>query len=190
MKVTKSITLKHRPNKKGNLIKQFVTELPDSKLTLSQQITKSYPFKDGSGRLDVQLRYDDQCRNNRNTFAITASEYRNVNGYIKNVSNGCNHELIKRTAPDLAHLIRWHLVSSDGPLHYLENTTYLASNVEWDGSIKERNLDYARNAAADLNITDAELTADSESLVDNLMNRLPNLMQLFKSEMEKLNFVY
>lgn len=71
------------------------------------------------------IRYDDECGNGHNTFAITC-DIRNSRG--KWVAGGCCHEEFAQAYPEFAHLIKWHLCSSDGPIHYIANTLYHASN--------------------------------------------------------------
>lgn len=38
------------------------------------------------------------------------------------------HDLIQERVPEYSHLIKWHLVSTDGPMHYIANTLYHASD--------------------------------------------------------------
>jgi len=68
----------------------------------------------------VVVRYDDQCGNGHNTFSITSD-------------NGCDHERIARKFPELAPLIKWHLCSSDGPMHYIPNTLCHAGDRDCHG---------------------------------------------------------
>ena len=44
-------------------------------------------------------------------------------------SCGCIHDVIAKYTP-FNNLIKWHLCSSDGPMHYIANTLYHASQVE------------------------------------------------------------
>lgn len=101
--------------------------LPISRLSTSSQILKaSKMWKKGKDRheLTVTLRYDDRCGNGHNTFSITGVLH--VNGRWD--SCGCLHELIQEHFPEYRHLIKWHLVSSDGPMHYIANTLYHVSD--------------------------------------------------------------
>lgn len=68
--------------------------------------------------LIAKVRYDDECGNGHNTFAIT--------GEIWQAKSGRIHEDIAKRLPELAPYIKWHLVSSDGPMHYIANTVYHA----------------------------------------------------------------
>lgn len=80
--------------------------LPQSTLTKNQKRTVT-------GRLTVYLRYDDECNNGHNTFSIITR-------------NGCDHARIVTRMPHLAKYIKWHLMSSEGPIHYIANSLYWA----------------------------------------------------------------
>ena len=98
-----------------------------SKLTEKQKQTLKVPadLVDELGIDTVQIRYDDQCGNGHNTFAITA--------WSKNMG-GCCHDEVVKAFPHLKPFIKWHLTSSDGPLHYIANTVYHASDRDcWGG---------------------------------------------------------
>ena len=106
--------------------------LPNSTLTKSQKQkrTREYTENGQRYRATVNIRYDDECDNGHNTFAITVDVYRIAkNGRLIENSFGCQHELAVRLWPDLAPFIKWHLVSTDGPMHYIENTTYHAKAI-------------------------------------------------------------
>lgn len=83
--------------------------------------------------LRVEIRHDDQCKNGHNSFAITGDirDHRGVS-----VAGGCVHEDIAAVFPELAHLIKWHLSSTDGPMHYLANALYLAGDRDHNGKRK------------------------------------------------------
>lgn len=76
----------------------------------------------------VTLRFDDACGNGHNTFSITGEVDRLHRGRWGEDSGGCIHELIAARMPEFAPLIKWHLCSSDGPLHYIANTVFLAGD--------------------------------------------------------------
>lgn len=105
--------------------------------------TDARPIKGyGEGAtISAELRFDDECGNGHNTFSITADvtipSKRKSNGYYGrvDVAGGCLHEDIARVFPELAPLIKWHLVSTDGPMHYVANTTYHASNRDHHGCL-------------------------------------------------------
>lgn len=79
--------------------------------------------------LVIKLRYDDECGNGHNSFAITGDIYKaGRRGDHNYYAGGCVHDEIKKHAPELAKYIKWHLVSSDEPMHYVNNTLYLAGD--------------------------------------------------------------
>ncbi len=94
---------------------------------------------DGLHAAVAEVRYDDQCGNGHNSFAITGSVYGRGGSRRDGVyyttsgkvltweSGGCVHEVIAEHIPELAPYIKWHLCSSDGPMHYIANTMYWAS---------------------------------------------------------------
>ena len=83
--------------------------------------------------ITARVRFDDECGNRHNTFSITGEIYSAVElengwGQIKTdrsfQAGGCIHEDVAKAFPELAPLIKWHLCSSDGPMHYVANTMY------------------------------------------------------------------
>lgn len=76
-------------------------------------------------RLVATVRYDDQCENGHNTFSITGKLREGIH-----ISSGCTHDDIAKRIPELAPFIKWHLCSSDGPMHYIANTIYHASDKD------------------------------------------------------------
>jgi len=81
--------------------------------------------------LIAHARYDDECGNGHNTFSITgeirrAKQGQSIGGDCE--SCGCIHEDIAKWLPELAPYIKWHLMSSDGPMHYIDNTVYHAQS--------------------------------------------------------------
>lgn len=157
--------------------------LPPSILVKKQVKTFGPRPIDGYGAnaaMTVTVRYDDQCGNGHNAFAITAEVRRPRRSRIE--AGGCMHAEIARLFPELAPYIKWHLVSSDGPMHYIANTVYMA------GEGKPRDLNLARQAAVWPDASDAELMSDN--LAERLAARLPALMLEFKAAVESLGFVY
>lgn len=105
--------------------------------------------EDGKPRLVIaEVRWDDQCGNGYNTFAVTGSVYgphgHVINGTAKTSdgtllfmeSCGCVHEDIAAHIPELAPMIRWHLFDPFGPMHYVANTVYLAGDRDCWGMKK------------------------------------------------------
>lgn len=87
-------------------------------------------------RITAHVRYDDQCGNGHNTFSITADvDEKTQNGYwvVSAGAGGCCHEEVAKHFPELAPFIKWHLVSADGPTHYIDNTIYHAGDLDYRG---------------------------------------------------------
>ena len=81
--------------------------------------------------ISVELRFDDSCRNGHESFAITAEVRRPNRRDVE--ACGCLHEDIARVFPELQPLIKWHLTSTDGPMHYVANTCYHAGDRDCNG---------------------------------------------------------
>ena len=92
-------------------------------------------------QMRVTIRFDDELNNGHATFVITCDVFRVVlrtlrgKQYkrIEDIGGGAAHDDIARLFPELAPLMRWHLVSTDGPMHYLANTVYLAGDRDHRG---------------------------------------------------------
>jgi len=116
-------------------------QLPESILIKKQTKVygpKIYTEHGCTYKLTVTVRYDDSCGNGHNTFSITAMQYRKShNGAWVEDSCGCMYETIAARFPELAQYIKWHLTSSDGPLHYITNTVYLVGDRDCWGLRKD-----------------------------------------------------
>ena len=138
--------------------------------------------------ITATVRYDDQCGNGHNTFSITAS--------TTDGCGGCLHDEIARYFPELAPLIAWHLVSSDGPLHYLENTMYwLGRRGYRDGKPGDPpNLDHARKTACWPKLPQGYVITGTEisnlEIKIALERRLPGLLKRFKAAVESLGMEF
>lgn len=126
------------------------------------------------GRLSVEMRFDDECKNGHERFSITAS----LTDKGHWIAGGCLHDEIAETFPELAPLIKWHLCSTDGPLHYIANTLY---------HVEQGRLDYARSSAIWPEATDEQLKAATR---ETLEARLPALMSEFKAAMLDAGFIW
>lgn len=87
-------------------------------------------LKPGLSSVSVEIRFDDDCRNGHNTFSITGEVRTHSLGESW---GGCVHDEIAKAFPEFAPLIQWHLVSADGPMHYLANALYLAGDRDSSG---------------------------------------------------------
>ena len=137
--------------------------------------------------LKAVVRHDDRCENGHNTFSVTASLYV---GYVERAC-GCLHDEIRERIPELAPFIKWHLCSTDGPLHYVANTVYHAGEYQATLRVsggKERDLDAARRSAIWPDATDEELI--EPGLEQRLADRLPALLEDFQAAVESLGLTY
>lgn len=143
-----------------------------------------------------EIRYDDECGNGHNTFSVTG-EIR------KERAGACGEELAKRFFPELEPLLKWHLCSSDGPLHYIENALFW---LGWRGDYKDTpSIEHFKKtvvfgeAVGDGAITPEELVADHGARLGKtvnkygkseddikawLKNRLPSLLKNFRQAVE------
>lgn len=104
-------------------------------LYLNQCFAASRPFKEPGYRegstITVELRFDDECKNGVMSFTITG---RVQEPRARDWSMcGCIHKEIAKYFPELAHLIKWHLMDTDAPMHYIANSVYHASNLDYNG---------------------------------------------------------
>ena len=103
-----------------------------SVLTKHQEIVKcvdGFRLQGGAGSMKIKIRYDDCCGNGHNTFAITGDIYRDNTEW----GGGKIHDDIAQYAPEFIPLLKWHGMTSKGPLHYLENTLFHASDRDCYG---------------------------------------------------------
>lgn len=94
-------------------------------------LTRVFRYDDGHTRVVATVKYGDSCGNGHNTFAITADVLEGVH-----TSCGCCHDMVAKYLPELAPFIKWHLCSTDGPLHYVANTCYHAGDTDHRGGRK------------------------------------------------------
>lgn len=79
--------------------------------------------------MHAEVRFDDNCKNGHNSFAVTGHGWYDAFKSRDWDFGGCCHDMIEKIFPELKHLIKWHLMSSDSPMHYVANTVYHASNL-------------------------------------------------------------
>lgn len=101
--------------------------------TRQRWISEAREIKDygADAKIQVEMRFDDECGNGHNTFTITAEVRRPRARDIE--AGGMMHDEIREVFPELAGLLKWHLTSSDGPMHYIANTVYFAGNRDFNG---------------------------------------------------------
>lgn len=92
-------------------------------------------YSEGNNKFKIvaTLKFDDECRNGHSKFSITGSINAFERGVWRDWCCGCIHDEIAEHFPKLAHLIKWRMTSTDGPMHYIANTCYLAGNRGCNG---------------------------------------------------------
>ena len=85
-------------------------------------------------RVVLVIRHDDACGNGHNTFSMTVDLYerRDPAHPWRLVGCGANPSLIEQRFPEFKGYTKWHLCSTEGPLHYEANTIYHASEIGKD----------------------------------------------------------
>lgn len=159
-------------------------------LTKSQERKRVTIYKDENNKtvtLIVTISHDDRCGNGHNTFSMTAKCC-----VAQQTSYGCQHDEIAQRFPDLAPYIKWHLCSTDGPLHYIGNSLYWAGKSGWCGGKPNDppNLDHFRSTAIWSEAGEEILELPDDWLVSKLENRLPALMVEFQEAVESLGLTY
>lgn len=124
------------PGRLHNLIRH-AKDQPNQRIRNQKWTSEKRDTGEDGERLVVQIRHDDELLNGHPSFAITGTIYSRLG---RDVGGGCCHDLIARVFPELEPLIKWHLCSTDGPMYYIGNTTYLAGNKDCHGLYKGERL--------------------------------------------------
>lgn len=121
-----------------------MTELPTSRRFKVGNEKRHEVFFTEDGRkyrLVATVAHNDDCGNWHNTFSVTGVLYR-LTGittgrtrWVEEVG-ACMHDEIAKRIPHLAPYLKWHLCSTDGPLHYLANTLFHAGDTDCWGKRK------------------------------------------------------
>lgn len=93
---------------------------------------------DPNTKVRAEIRFDDMCGNKFNSFAVTGTTYYwddRRGGFVESGGRYV-HEQVAAVFPEFAHLIRWHLFDTRGPMHYVANTVYLAGDRDHNGKRK------------------------------------------------------
>lgn len=141
----------------------------------SQKITtakKPIVFNGKNYFIQATIRFDDECKNGKNSFAITAN-ITTRSGIT--IACGCLHDEIAQTFPELKHAIKWHLWDTCGALHHVANGLY------W---YKEKGIEALREYVNCPTLTEEEATESG------LLKRLPEQLKEFKECVESLGMVY
>jgi hypothetical protein len=147
--------------------------------------------------ITATVRFDDRCGNGHNTFSITADVTTPESRARRDIqAGGCLHDEIIAAFPELAPLIKWHLVSTTGPMHYVENTMYwLGRRGYTNGKPGDPpNLDHAKTSAVWPDLPDGYVitgTVVSNATIESaLAARLPALLAEFRAAIESLGMVW
>jgi hypothetical protein len=161
-----------------------------SKLTKRQTKTygpKTYTEDGTKYRITATVRYDDQCGNGHNSFSITGDVDELCGKRWREYMGGCIHEEIKKHFPKLAPFIKWHLVSSDGPMHYTANTIYHARDTDCDGLLAGQYSAYVIKIIGDtLKNESNTVLYTSGTMYTNKQNN-PNLAKSNDKEQAKID---
>jgi len=172
-----------------------------SKITPHQ--TRTYGPVPALGRkigavLTAIVRFDDRYNNGSNQLSVTAVV---TSATGESLAAGCLHDEISACFPELAPLLKWHLCSTIGPLHYVENTMFWLGRrgyTRWDYARADPNdppdLARARQCAlwpdmpADFVVTGTRTSNDVIEAV--LTARLPALLAEFRAAIESLGMTW
>jgi hypothetical protein len=172
---------------------------------LTKNQVKTFQKENSDGDiLCVTIRHDDRCGNGHNTFSVTGDLFDrpfmrgepykiNSSGKKKYLGScGCLHEEIKTLFYEFTPYLRFHLCSTDGPLHYIENSLFWAGKKGFcNGDPGDPpNLENFRSTAIWPEVTASIFDCTESDIVAQLYSRLPALMADFRRTVETLNFTY
>jgi len=149
----------------------------------------------GNGaNITATIRFDDNCGNGHNSFSITGEIRRPGTRDCK--ACGMLHDEIGKAFPEILPLLKWHLMSTDGPMHYISNARYWAGLCGYTngGQNDPPNLEHLKSTIVygalpeDSNFDLSKM--DDGDLTSFLVNRLPALLEAFKRDVFALGFEY
>jgi hypothetical protein len=127
----------------ASILRKRYPEIPDA-FRNAMKLTdwKEYTERGERLRIRAEVRFDDNCGNGHQTLSVTGEIQSLRKGKWHEDSCGCLHDEIAKHFPELSEAIKFHLCSTDGPMHYAANTVYHASNRDCHGLLKgeERQL--------------------------------------------------
>lgn len=114
------------------IAQEILDQLPVSKRVKEQsrEYVKDITYDGRNAVITARVRWDDRCGNGRNNFSITGDI--TFKGRRESDVAGCIHEEITKYFPELSHLIAFHLFDNQGPMYYIGNTTYQATEIPAD----------------------------------------------------------
>lgn len=93
-----------------------------------KELKKEISYYGKTATITAEIRYDDRCGNGHNSFSITGDI--TIKGRRDSEECGCIHDKIAKHFPEIEHLIKWHHMTSEGPMHYVANSLYHASDKD------------------------------------------------------------
>ena len=103
--------------------------LPESKLVRNQKKVMTRVI--GREKLVVTIQHDDEYGNGHNSFAITGTlSVKEKNNRWHEYGWGMLHDEVARIFPEIVPYLKWHLCSTDEPMHYVANTMYHAGDKD------------------------------------------------------------
>lgn len=159
---------------------------------VKSQLKKFTKSLDNGDLVVAEVRHDDGCGNGHNTFSITGEVY---DRHSRLDMCGCLHDTIAVNFPQLAPFIKWHLCSTDGPMHYIANALYWAGqsgycNGKADDPPNEKHLKSTIifGALPDDSVVNPMQLAKEGRLKPWLEARLPKLLEAFEKDVRSLGF--
>lgn len=142
---------------------------------------------DGPCKITTTVRYDDKCGNGHNSFGVTG---RITGRFGRELSGGCIHDDIAKHFPELEHLIKWHFMNSDGPMHYVANTKYHISDTDYDGLRKGEYSGYKLLVVSNNISTGGDITLFESGQMYTNRNNNKNLEKINVKKSDRVdNFV-
>ena len=211
------------------IAKMAALKLPFSVKTRKQALMFRADFMENGQPVTIvaTVRHDDECGNGHNTFAVTGTRYERYRnpGESTIIHKGTGkmlwcracgriHDDIAKHMPELAKYIRWHLMGTTCPMHYVANARYWRTPMHNLGRLLrelreradqpidvDRLVQEAKQEIINLKSTiifgalpDDEqhdpATMEEADLVEWLVNRLPALMLAFKTDVMELGLTY
>lgn len=156
-------------------------------------------FREGGERFRIRASYgideDFARRNNQDPHFSVTGEIERYNGLRwKDYASGMIHEEIAKHFPELSDYLKWHLVSTVEPMHYIANAKYWWEMATGTGEWKRRPEDpdpvqaFKSTIIFD-GIQGEKIPPLSMSWFDVevwLRGRLPYLMENFRADMKEL----
>lgn len=148
------------------------------KFTRNFQENGTPPFS-----MTVTLRFDDQLNNGHEDFSITSDVVERPSGRWSH--GGANHDDIARAFPEFAHLTKWHLTSTQGPMHYLANTLYLAGDLDSMGREKGQPASFSHG----IQFGDSPMTHRISTPFFEFLSGIPSRRERLASGLPSLSYV-